>query len=618
LRWKGIIFLVILAAFIFGLSLIFTDRWLEAKIEDVGSSIAGAKVDLDRLDFSMVGLHLRWQRLQIADSKDTWKNLLETGKCELDFRFLPLLSGNVIVDNVQATGVQTGTKRATDGKMPKVKAPETSEKPGFVGKTMQRLQGEIAQAPAWNLDQYTRKVNVDSIIKLLDLRAPGKIDSLQLGLRQSYAQWDSLFSKASFTDDLTEIERQVKSIEPAQIKTLAELQTALTTVNNVRLKVDSLQKFVTTSKNDLQADLKAAQTQVTQVDDWIKADFQQAMEKAKLPDINAQSIGKMVFGKKVVEQVNGYLAIAAKTRYYASKLSSDKPKKEKPPRLKGQNIRFPQKAAQPKFWIKKIELSGQTPQQVQLSGLVTDIVSNQRVIGKTTDVSLSGSRQDGAALSFNAVFDYRQEVPAEKFVLNATGIPIADVKLSDSPLFPYRLAKAKGFVESSLELGEESLHAKIGFTAKDLHFDLTQDEASLNRLEKAVRSVVQGASTIDFVAGIDCRGEQTQLSLNSNLDDLLAKQLRSLLSAEVDAAREKLQSYITSKVQAKKDQLQKLVREKQAYLEGEIGKYSARLQEQLKSLDEKRKSIQKRIEEEKKGQAKKIEEEAKKKLKKIF
>ncbi len=618
MRWKGILFLVILAAIIIGLSLIFTDRWLEGKLEDVGSSLAGAKVEIDRLDFSIVGLHLRWQRLQIADSKDTWKNLLETSKCELDLRFLPLLSGKVIVDNMQASGAQTGTKRATDGKIIQVEKAEMPEEPGFVGKTIQRLQGEIAQASVWNLDQYTRKVNVDSIIKLLDLRSPGKIDSLQFAMRRSYAHWDSLFSKAAFAEDIKSIEAQVKSIEPAQIKTLIELQAAFTKANNVRLKVDSLQKLVTTSKNGLQSDLKVAQNQVAQVDDWIKADFQQALEKAKLPDISSQSIGRMVFGKKVVDQVNGYLVIAAKTRYYASKLSSDKPKKEKPPRLKGQNIHFPQKDAQPKFWIKKIELSGQTPQQVQLSGLVTDIVSNQRMIGKTTDVALSGSRQDGAALSFNAVFDYRQQKPAERFVLNASGIPIADVKLSDSPLFPYRLAKGKGFVESTLELGEESLHAEIGFTAKDLNFDLTQSEASLNKLEKAIRSVVQSATTIDLLATIDCRGEQMQLSLNSNLDDLLATQLRSLLSAEVDAAQKKLQSYIDSQVQSRRDQVRKLVQQKQAYLEGEINKYAAELQDQLTAVQEKRKSIERRMEEEKTGQAKKMGEEAKKKLKKIF
>jgi len=617
LRWKGITFLVILAAVIFGLGLIFTDRWLEARLEDIGSTIVGAKVEFDHLDFSMVGLHLRWLRLQVADSKDTWKNLLETGKCELDLRFLPLLSGKVIVDNMQASGIQTGTKRATDGKIRKAKAPETSEETGFVGRTMQRLQGEIAQAPAWNLDQYTRKVNVDSIIKLLHLRSPGEIDSLQFGLRQSYAHWDSLFGKASFAEDIKDIESRVKSIEPAQIKTLAELQSALTTANSVRVKIDSLQSFVTRTQNDLRVDLKAAHTQVAQVDDWVRADFQQVLERAKLPDIHAQSIGKRVFGKKIVDQVNGYLGIAAKTRYYAGKLSSDKPKKEKPPRLKGQNIHFPERAAQPKFWIKKIELSGQTPQQVQLSGLVTDIVSNQRAIGKSTNVSLSGSRQDGAAVIFTAVFDYRQSAPAERFLLNATGIPLADVKLSDSPLFPYRLVKAKGYVESSLELGAESLQAKIGFTAKDLHFDLTQDEASMNRLQKAIRSGVQGASTIDLQAGIDCQGEQTVLSLNSNLDDLLAKQLRSLLSAEVDAAREKLQNYVSSQVQAKRDHLQKLVQEQEAYLQGEIDKYARGLQEHVKSLDEKRKSIEKRIEEEKKGQAKRLEE-AKKKLKKIF
>lgn len=616
MRWKGIIFLVVLAIIVFALSLIFTDRWLENRLEELGSPIAGAKVEFDNLDFSIIGLHLRWDRLQVADSKDTWTNLLETGKCELDLRFLPLLSADVIVDNMQISGVQSGTKRATDGKI--IKAVEKEEAPGFIGKTMQKLQDQVSQAPAWNLDQYTRKVNVDSVIKLLKLQAPAKIDSLQNGLQQNYAHWDSLIEKTNFEKDIQDLEAKIKSVQPAEIKTLADLQAALVTVNQIRGSTDSLQKFVTTSKSDLQNDIKSAQGQVAQVDDWIKGDFQRAMEMAKLPDLSAQNIGKMLFGKKVVSQVNGYLGMAAKARYYASKLSSDKPKKEKPPRLKGQDILFSQKTAQPKFWIKKIELSGQTPQQLQMSGTVTDIVSDQRTIGKTTNISLEGSRSDGAALSFSGILNYLHEAPSEKFTLNANAMPLANVKLSDTQLLPQKIEKGKGFLETSLELGEESLLAKISFTAKDLSFEFQQEDASLSKLEKAMRGVVQSASTIDFVAAIESKGEDTRFSLNSNLDDLFAKQLRSMLSAEVDAARKKIQNYVDGQVQSKRERLQKLVQEKQAYLEGQLSKYSAALQNQMKAVDDKRKAIEQRIEEEKSGKAKKVEEEAKKKLKKIF
>ena len=100
LRKKGVFFLAVLAALILTLSLLFTDSWLESQLEDMGSSIAGARVEIDDLDFSFTSVHLKWQRLQVTDARQPMKNLFETGPCAIDLEFWPLLSKKIVISDI--------------------------------------------------------------------------------------------------------------------------------------------------------------------------------------------------------------------------------------------------------------------------------------------------------------------------------------------------------------------------------------------------------------------------------------------------------------------------------------------------------------------------------------
>ena len=138
MRWKGIIFLIVLFAIIVALSFIFTDRWLESQLEDTASGLNGAKVEIDDLDFSIFGPVLSWERLQVTDPENTMKNMVESGFCEFKMEFLPLLSKKVIIENIQLTGLLTNTDRETDGAISKEERIVISQ-PNFVKETVRLL-----------------------------------------------------------------------------------------------------------------------------------------------------------------------------------------------------------------------------------------------------------------------------------------------------------------------------------------------------------------------------------------------------------------------------------------------------------------------------------------------
>jgi len=595
------------------MSLFFTDAWLERQLENIGSLLVGAKVEIDNLDISLVGAHIRWDSLQVTDPADTWKNLFSTGRSELDMQFLPLLSNKIIVDQVLFADLNSGTKRSTDGKLDK----PVAVKPNFFTRTIAQLNGDVSQAPAWNLDQFAKKVNVDSIISLLDIRSPAKIDSFRKDLNENFGKWDKIFTETDLTG-IRRVEDKVKGIMPADIKTLDGLVSAMETVKSVQTSIDSAKNFVTTTKNDLTGDLQSVQGGVGLVDNWVKDDYTRALQKAKLPDLSKQNIGKFIFGDKIVAQLNRALQIAGTAREYSSKFQSDKPKKEKPPRLKGQNIHFPLKKATPKFWIKEIKVTGKTAGALAFSGQISDIVSNQSVIGQPTVISINGTRGDKAALTLAGEFNYLEDIPRESFKVNMAQIPMKDVKLSNSALLPNALSRGIGSVDADVDIRGEQLTGGIDFVGQNLQFAVQEKTEKSDVFLEKIQMMISNTSTIDFRSRVKSQGEELDFSVNSNLDDVVYQQFRSIVSSEIDETKKNIQNKVGEKVNKVQSEFTTFVSDKKEALESQMQKVEQLVENNVQMVENKKKELEERIEAEKKKQGEKLEGELKKRLDGLF
>jgi len=614
IRWKGLIFLAVLIGIFLLISFIFTDRWLEKNLEELGTSVAGAKVEIDNLDFSFLGPHLKWNRLQVTDPKDTWKNMFETGQVDFDMEFWPLLSKKVIIEAIEITDIRTNTERETDGKLLTEEEEGISSEPGFITKTVDNLQEKVSSATTKQFDSYKQKVNVDSIMKMLDLHSITRIDSLNKSLQEKFQGWEKKLSDVDIQKDLKRMETKVKSIKTDKIKSPADFQAALNNVNQIKSTLDSLNKFVNVTKTDLNGDLKIFSGSLKDVNKWIQDDYKQALSLAKLPDLSVQNVGKLVFGKKLIGEVNKYLGYVGTARQYSAKLKSDKPEKEEPPRLKGQNIYFYNQNARPDFWIQRINLTGETNNNVKLAGLVENIVSDQRQIGKTTDIAIEGSSEKGAALNFTGQLNYLEEVNSENFFLKYSGFSLAHTKLSDSPLLPNELEKGRGSIESNLNLTGDQIEAKIVFVGDRLVIDYSKGSSPKNKFEEIVRSIVKSIDKIDFTAKIKGKKDDLSFSLNSNLDNMIASKMKAIVSGEIEKAKKEIKKKIDREVDKYKKEVENLISDKKASLLAEAKKYEDMVKEKSKLLEDKKKDIENQINKQKS----KLEDEAKKKLKDIF
>ncbi len=606
LRKKGVISLLILIALFFVLGYFFTNTWLEGKLEKTGSAIAGAKVEIDDLNISLFTLNLKWQRLQVTDAQQTMKNLFETGPCQLDFEFWPMLSKKIIVEDFTISGVRTNTDREEDGALSESEIAEIESSIIHKGAT------RISDSAKNTFSGLTRKANVDSVLKIAGLTAPGKIDSLYKSYENNYQKWDKRLKESNPLPKIKQIEQQITGIDVSNLKDVKKLTKALEQAASAKKSVDKLNKEVKTLNKDFKNDYKAAQSGLTKMDDWLNADYQRAADLLQIPEFSATNIGKMIFGQALTGRLNSYLGYLQTARAYQAKYIPASPKEEKPPRLRGQDIYFPNPNARPDFWIKNLHLSGVTADSIRLEGTATHIVSQPKIIGQVTSFELKGRNAVSASLEFNGILDYLDEVPREQFNLAYYGFSLAGKRLSDSPFLPNKVQKGFGNLQASLDIQGNNLKSNINFSAQKLKFD--SGKPGNSEFEKIVRDIVQNTDKVDFKAKVIGPFDKLTYSLNSNLDDIFMRNLKARFGKELDKARNKIEQHIAKETKNQKEKLNKLIRENETKLKKQLAEYEQAIDKQMQKIEAKKKEIEKKLEKEKK----KLGKDAVKKLKGLF
>ena len=599
MRWWGIALILIITGVIVGSSYFFTDDWLEEQIEYQASYYNGAKVEIDDFTLSFTGLKIGWQRLQITDPDATMTNLVETGKAEADMAFWPLFFDAVIIENVQLSDARFKTERQTDGAMtfPEPEASDATEEddqePGLIAETANELTDKVKATAGMKFNTVQSNINVDSLMAKLDLKTVEKIDSVRSSLESKYQSWEERLNSTNVKKDADQLREKVESIDPKKIKTPKQFKQALETAKSVKSKVDSLRDEAKAIKRNLESDLKAANNLLGSAQNWIEEDYQRAQSLAKLPDISAQNIGQAIFGETFVNQFTEYLGYARTARSYARKLKSSGEEEDQPDRGEGRTIAFSDKYEHPSFWIKQIALSGETPNGLALAGNVTDVVTNQPLIDKTTQFKVEGSQENAAALVVSGVFDYLSDNQGERFEAIYRDFPLKDVTISKSELLPDQIAAGEGKLSAGLDLMDASLTSNVSFMADQVQFVFPETSGRTDRFQQMIASTVKGADQIEFNAKVSGEPKNLNFKLDSNLDDLFLKNLRATISREVEAAKRKIRNEVDQRVDAKKKELMSYADQKKDELLKKAEKLETDVLKDLKIVREKEEEIQK-------------------------
>jgi len=118
------------------------DSYAERFIEWSAETVFEAKVEVDNFHYSIIGLNCSWDRLQIADKDDPWRNLIETGKAGFSVETRPLFWKRFVIKEMSLEGVRTGTSRTTSGALSEERLKEMQE-PGFFDEATASVEKQL-------------------------------------------------------------------------------------------------------------------------------------------------------------------------------------------------------------------------------------------------------------------------------------------------------------------------------------------------------------------------------------------------------------------------------------------------------------------------------------------
>lgn len=589
----------------------FLDGWIESGLETAGEALVGARVEIDDLRLTLIPVGIRFSRLQVADPREPFTNTIETGTVAFELDFGQLLRGKYIIETMEVNELILGSERETDGSLPKTRkttlpSAEPSQGGAPLAAEMDSLKAEKKkESPLFDPASLRSLVNIDSLLNDENLATLRHIDSLQQQVRQAEEEWKNTQEELDQSRQrIAEIERRVKTINVNELKSLPAITEAVKNVDAIKRDAGELASSFQTRKDAVTASLDALNRSVRSIDDFVRSDFENLLRAARLPDISMRGLAEMILGPEIFEKAGEYLSYVDFARQNIRN-SSPTPEKASPPRLEGQDIPFPSERAYPKFWIKKILVSGGTARERNLNyfyakGEILNISSNQTITGFPLTIDLVAEQGRGTRAAIKASIDRRSEEPLDTYMAQLSGLPIAAMNLGRSDFVPSRITGARGefTVQARVPGAGFDADARINLSSLTLRFE----REPRTTVERLVRDVLASISAISIKLRLWRAQRGLQVAFETDLDNQLATQARRVVGEEITRLRTELRAKLEKRVAEKRAQVERLVNARKEEITERLRGYEAQVREKLGLVDNKKAELEQKIAEEKKKQ----------------
>lgn len=166
----------------------------------------------------------------------------------------------------------------------------------------------MEKTTGFDLDMLRKGVNVDSLVKALDIQAIKHLDSLCNQVAASSKQWDAALADFDVSKKkLADIGTNLKAIIPSELKDVDKIVAAISAVDNSIKTVNEISGMFNNRRTAIEADMKKISGSVSTVNEAAKQDFQHLMSIARLPDLNTAGIAELLVGHEMFGRDLTYL-----------------------------------------------------------------------------------------------------------------------------------------------------------------------------------------------------------------------------------------------------------------------------------------------------------------------
>jgi uncharacterized protein (TIGR03545 family) len=588
-RWQGIIPIVVAGALVVLVWLFFAERILRNTMEEAGTKALGTELDVADLKIHLMQSAIELAGVAIADPFDAHKNLLEIKRVVVELEPSPLAEKKLVVTRLTIGDVRTGTTR------------ETAARPvpagGFAPSALRAMQQWAKQFDV-PLLSFTPIDTIKSIVldpsQLTSVKAAlalaARADSARTSVERGYAN-------LKLQETVDSSRALLARLQGTNVRTLgiAGARSAVNDIRRVASQVDSAKKRVENFANGSRALVDSMQGGLRSLDDARKADYAFARRLIKLPSVDAPDIGSALFGKVTIDKVQEALYWTQLAQHYMPPGLLPKAS-EGPKRLRaaGTTMHFVEPAAYPRFLLRRADLSvaiSDGPARGNYVAVVTNATTEPALVGQPTTFAVrrvaNGTGVD--SLRLTGMLDHRTARARDVVNVQAAGVELPGFPI---PGLPYRAELGRGATALSLSIDGEQLAAK--WTVASNRMAWVADSAAtkkLNTIESLVARVLTGVSALQMNADVGGTLKSPKLAVSSNLDRVLADQLRNVVGAQVAAAEAKVRTRVDSLVDEKAAPVKQRIADVRANADKRVADARAQLDAEKQKLDAQLKAL---------------------------
>ncbi len=542
--------------------------------EKYASEANRAKVDVDGLKLNLFKKTLTWDRLQVTDSSDTMKNLVDTGDLKVEIELMPLLKESIVINKFELSNVEFNTQREKDGKLPGVEPRKRLSTP-MLDTLKSKLRESKKEIPLLNIDSFNSKEELEKLIEELDVQLLASYEENKKYITERRAYWENAISEEKYKKRAAELKKAVDSLKN-ELEDFSAEDALL--INEKLEKISKLREDLNSEINSLKNEKEKFENEYAELktrgENFSKTAKSDLLKLGAFKDVGSEvwkHIGEALFGGKLTDAIYKFVELAES---YSAKQGEEGAKEK-------------EETLYPKFWVKEgvIDLSYGG---VSLKGDIKNLVDDNIKIDKESFVNIAGE-EDGKKVGVDVILDSREELKEFALILENFSM--------SQDLRNYYL---KTFAGSQFDLAQDiriksgilDMSTKLNFDHVDLKNIAEQVPIKNERIRDIYLTTLESAKGVEF--DIDYKNNGEEFTFKTNIDNILAANITSGLSKEIEKFKSDLMSDVNSRVASFQGRIDSELMQYKNEVSNRIAGVEGELFQNVDSLEELKKGLMKK------------------------
>ncbi len=538
-------------------NIFFLDSTIKNLGEHFGTKLNGAEVNIASVKTSFSKLSFEMNGIQFTDPENLDFNRFEIGKIHFAMLWDALLRAKIVVEDAQMKNITIGEKRKYKGYLLKV---DPNAEPSAAQKSLleakEEFKGNIFGDLSALLSGTESKEQLTEIKG--ELKSQQRYQEIQKEVAQKEEQWKELVNNLPNDEKMDSLKSRAKAINFNDLGNLKKAKETLKEIKTVKNDASEMIKSFDRASDRFKADINYIKSSIKEADDLIKEDMKSLESRMNIPSLDAQSIGKVLFGAEFaskVAEVQRYMGMAKE--YMPEKNSKEEIKAKKEAvkahaRGVGKNYQFGTPKTYPLFWVKLIDIDSKN-QQGTMKGKVLDLTSDQATLNKTTIINLKGDfpAKEIRDISADINLDHRV-ILHEKAKIVIGSYPISEKKLSNSTDVTFNIKKAQARIEFDADIISNEVKFALDNTLTNVDYEIDAKSASMKSI---LNNVAQETPQIKILASATGPWKKLSWRVKTNLAESIKNGLNRHVKEKIDGMKKKLEESIKAKIAGDKSKI---------------------------------------------------------------